>query len=292
MLYSMTGYGKAEVRENERNITVEIRSVNHRYLECNIRMPRDLYAFESEFRSVIEEYACRGKVDVFINYKDERDTASVLHVNMALAGQYLECGRKLTEAFGVEDDLKVSRLLSMPEVLHVEEETPDEEERRNDVLPVLRMAAERFSETRRAEGNRLRENLLGKLDELEQIAEKITEHEPEMMAAYTAKLREKIKDLLDEGRLEESRISAEVVMFADKICTDEETVRLRSHVAQMREALNGEGSIGRKLDFITQEMNREANTILSKSGDMATSDWGVTLKTVIEKIREQIQNIE
>ena len=292
MICSMTGFGKAEVQDTDMKISVEIRSVNHRYLECGIRIPRILHAYESYFRSVVKEYAARGKVDVFISVEDERDTGSVLHVNTVLAEQYAACAEKLEKELGVVNDLTVSRILSLPEILRMETAETDEEALKGAVENVLRMACGHFRDAREKEGERLREDLLNKLAELEKNVDLVILHEPEIMKAYTEKLREKTAELLEDAQIDESRIASEVVLFADKICTDEETVRLKSHIGQMREALQKGEGIGRKLDFLAQEMNREANTILSKAGDMATSDLGVTLKTDIEKIREQVQNIE
>ena len=292
MICSMTGFGKAEHQDAEKKITVEIRSVNHRYLECNVRMPRKLNAFEAAFRNILKEYAGRGKVDVFIGYEDHREAGYALQLNEELAEQYLRCGRRLSERFGVTDDLTAGKLLTFPDVLKTEELPADGSELFRSVEAVLREAAERFRESRMAEGLTLRTDMLEKLGRLESYVDEIEAHEPAVMEAYRSQLRQKVTELLEAGQIEESRLAAEVVLYADKICTDEETVRLRSHVTQVREALEENGSVGRKLDFLAQEMNREANTILSKSGDILTADLGVALKTDIEKIREQIQNIE
>ena len=292
MICSMTGFGRAEYQDDGKKISVEMRSVNHRYLECSIRTPRILHPFESYFRSVIKEYAARGKVDVYINYEDERDTGSLLHVNTELAKQYLDCARKLNAELDIVNDLTVSRVLTLPEVLRMETEDEDEEALKEAVEKILREASVHFRDARKKEGERLQEDLLGKLRELQESVDRIAAHEPEIMKAYTERLRERTKELLEDAQIEENRIAAEVVLYADKICTDEETVRLKSHITQMQDALEKGGPIGRKLDFIAQEMNREANTILSKAGDMITADLGVAIKTVIEKIREQVQNVE
>ena len=292
MISSMTGFGRAEYQDSDKKISVEIRSVNHRYLECNIRTPRMLHAFESDFRSIVKEYATRGKVDVFIAYEDERDADSSVHVNTLLAEQYLRYGALLEETYGVTNDLTASRLLTMPDVLRTEAFDPDADALRKEVEGVLRTAAEQFRDSRRAEGAHLQKDLLAKLEQMEVDVAKVEAQEPEILEAYRNKLREKVQDLLQEGQIEESRLAAEVVLYADKISTDEETVRLRSHIRQLREDLSSGEGLGRKMDFLVQEMNREANTILSKAGNLATSDLGVALKTVIEKIREQVQNIE
>ena len=292
MICSMTGFGRADHHDPEKKISVEIRSVNHRYLECSIRSPRILHVFESEFRSIVKEYASRGKVDVYITYEDEWDADSSVHVNTHLIEQYVRCGKWMQETYDVPNDLTAATLLSLPDVLRTEDTDPDSTQLQQDVERVLRKAAEQFLAARRAEGAHLCENLLGKLDRMEEIVATIREQEPAILQAYQEKLREKAQELLQEGQLEESRLAAEVVLYADKICTDEETVRLQSHIRQLREDLNSGEGLGRKMDFLVQEMNREANTILSKAGDMATSDLGVALKTEIEKIREQVQNIE
>ena len=288
----MTGFGRAEYQDKEKKITVEIKSVNHRYFECAVRLPRKFHAFEADMRNILKEYAARGKLDVYVNYEDHRLSGTALQYNAALAEQYVRCAKEAEEEVALPNDLTVSRLLSFPDVLKMEEEEADEETLWEALEAVLREAAAHFRNAREKEGEALRNNLLGKLEELDELVSSIAVHEPEVMEAYTERLREKTKELLENAQIDENRIAAEVVLYADKICTDEETVRLQSHIRQMREALGSGDGIGRKLDFLAQEMNREANTILSKAGDILTSDTGVALKTVIEKIREQIQNIE
>ncbi|MCR4751342.1 MAG: YicC family protein [Eubacterium sp.] len=292
MLYSMTGFGRAEYQDSEKKISVEIKSVNHRYFECSIRLPRKFQSFEADLRHILKEYASRGKLDVYVNYEDHRLSGTVLQYNAALAEQYVQCAKEAEREFTLLNDLTVTKLLAFPDILKMEEEEPDENELWDTMEQVMREAAVCFRDARQKEGIVLRENLLSKLDDMEKRVQVIVEHEPQIMEAYKDRLREKTKELLENAQLEESRIAAEVVLYADKICTDEETVRLLSHIRQVRDTIeHGEG-VGRKLDFLAQEMNREANTILSKAGDMLTSDLGVALKTDIEKIREQIQNIE
>ena len=292
MLCSMTGFGRAEYQDKEKKITVEIKSVNHRYFECAVRLPRKFHAFEADMRNILKEYAVRGKLDVYVNYEDHRLSGTSLQYNAVLAEQYVRCAREAEEEFSLPNDLTVSRLLSFPDVLKMEEEEADEQALWESLESVLRQAACNFREARKKEGDALRNNLTGKLAELEELVTAVDVHEPEIMEAYTERLREKTKELLENAQIDESRIASEVVLYGDKICTDEETVRLKSHIRQVRDALDSGDGIGRKLDFLAQEMNREANTILSKAGDILTSDIGVALKTVIEKIREQIQNIE
>ena len=292
MLYSMTGFGRAEYQDSEKKISVEIKSVNHRYFECSIRLPRNFHAFESDMRHILKEYAGRGKLDVYVGYEDHRLAGTSLQYNEALAAQYVRCAKQSEKAFSLENDLTVCRLLNFPDVLKMEEEEADESMLWECLEATLREAAGNLREARRKEGVALKADLSDKLDEMSGLVGEVMEHEPAIMEAYKDRLREKTMELLENSQIDENRIASEVVLYADKICTDEETVRLQSHIRQMREALdNGEG-IGRKLDFLAQEMNREAKTILSKAGDILTSDLGVALKTVIEKIREQIQNIE
>ena len=292
MIYSMTGFGRAEYQDAECKISVEIKSVNHRYFECSFRLPRKLYAFEADMRRVLKEYAVRGKLDVHVSYEDLRMNGANLQYNAVLAEQYVRCAKEAGKSFDLKNDLTVTKLLGFPDVLKMEEEEADESALWEKLERVLREAAEKFRASRKKEGEALRGNLLEKLSEMEEFVGKIAEHEPKIMEAYTERLREKTQELLDNAQIDEARIASEVVLYADKICTDEETVRLGSHITQMKEALMTGDGIGRKLDFLAQEMNREANTILSKAGDILTSDLGVGLKTVIEKIREQIQNIE
>ena len=291
-IYSMTGFGRAEFQNEQKRIAVEIRSVNHRYLECGMHLPGKLHALEAKLRAVLKEYAQRGKVDVRVSCEDLSAAASSLHYNASLAAEILGFGREAEKAFDLTNDLTVSRLLSFPDVLYHEEETQDVQELLAAIEPVFREAAEAFMQSRLVEGQGLGADILEKLSEMEDVAREIAAHEPEIMEAYRQKIRDKVAELLDDKQLEESRIAAELVLYADRICTDEEVVRLQSHISRMRETLESGGAVGRKLDFLAQEMNREANTILSKAGDVATSDLGVTLKTSIEKIREQIQNLE
>ena len=240
MIKSMTGFGRAEVMEENRKFTVEIKSVNHRYFDVNIKMPKKLGFFESAIRNLLKEYMQRGKVDVFITYEDYNENN--------VAWSVLE--------------------------------------------KALRQACEQFVASRITEGENLKKDLVEKLDEMLKNVDFIEERSPQILSDYRSRLEAKVKELLEDTQIDDGRIAAEVTIYADKICVDEETVRLRSHIQGTKDALEEGGSIGRKLDFIAQEMNREANTILSKANDLAISDTGIELKTNIEKVREQIQNIE
>ena len=292
MVYSMTGFGRAELQNAERKITVELKSVNHRYLEFNIRAPRKFNLFDASIRKVLRDYAQRGKLDVFISYEDYSRSHVSLKYNEELAGQYAAYASRMSETFSIPNDLSAARLMGCPEVLTMEDQPIDEEALWLDLESVLRDAGKAFMEARQAEGEHLLGDLLEKLDHLDGNVDLVMRRAPDILEEYKQRLREKTRELLEDAQLDESRIAAEVILFADKICTDEETVRLKGHIRNMREALSKSGGVGRKLDFLAQEMNREANTILSKSNDMETSEIAVELKTEIEKIREQIQNIE
>lgn len=292
MIKSMTGFGRAELQDEVRRFTVEIKSVNHRYLDFNMKMPKKLSVFEAAIRGVLKEYMQRGKVDVFISCEDFSSGRMQLHYNSELAGRYLEYFRQMEKEFALENDIKVSHLSRCPEVLTMEEQEIDVEELWSELEKALRAAGEQFAASRQVEGENLKRDLTAKLDSLQANVRRIEERAPEILSEYRNRLETKMKELLEDTQMEDSRIAAEVVIFADKICTDEETVRLNSHTENMKAALNDGEGIGRKLDFIAQEMNREANTILSKANDLETTNIAIELKTEIEKIREQIQNIE
>lgn len=292
MLKSMTGFGRSEIVTDECKISVEMKSVNHRYLDLGIKMPKKFNYFEAAIRNLLKGYIQRGKVDLFISYEDYTEGNVSLRYNRQLAAEYMQAFKEMAEQFGIENDVKVSALSRCPEVLTMEQEPEDEDKMWKVLETALREAAERFVETRKAEGENLKADLLGKLDSMTELVSYVEERSPKVIAEYREKLESKVKELLESASVEESRILTEVTIFADKICVDEETVRLRSHIESTRAELMAGGSIGRKLDFIAQEMNREANTILSKANDLEVSDRAIGLKTEIEKIREQIQNIE
>ncbi len=288
----MTGFGRCEVQREARKFTVELKGVNHRYLDINIRMPKKLNFFETAIRTLLKSYVTRGKVDIFITYEDSTQNQMAVKYNSSIAAEYLKYLRQMAEEFGLEDDIRVSTLSRYPEVFTMEEQTEDEEELWNGLKEALEGAFSHFVETRTAEGENLKKDILDKLSNLEVLIGYIEERSPQIIQEYRTKLEEKVHELLEDTQIEDSRIAAEVILFADKICTDEEVVRLKSHIRHMRSTLEEEEGIGRKLDFIAQEMNREANTILSKANDLEVSNHAISLKTEIEKIREQIQNIE
>ena len=293
MIKSMTGFGRCEVSEGDRKFTVEMKGVNHRYLDANIRMPKKLNFFDSAIRTVLKQYVTRGKVDIFITYEDLTENQVSLKYNESLAKEYLDAFKKMEETFGLENEIRVSTVSRCPEVLTMEEQSADEDELWKGLKKALEGALKQFVETRGIEGENLKNDIIAKLDGMSEKVACIEVRSPEIVAEYRARLEEKVKELLADTQMDEGRIAAEVVIFADKICTDEEVVRLKSHIAHMKETFaTEENGIGRKLDFIAQEMNREANTILSKANDIEVSNYAIDLKTEIEKVREQIQNIE
>ena len=291
-LKSMTGFGRAEVSNDQYRLSVEVKSVNSRFLDLSIKMPKKFNALEAPIRNTVKEYISRGKVDLFITYESFSEKGKALRLDLPLAKEYLESMRTLVNTLGVEDDVKVTHLASLPDVLVLSEESEDDDALWESLKPSLIGALERFSETRVMEGENLQKDLLGKLSEMEAIVNRIDERSPEIMAAYEARLRAKVSELLEGTGIDEARIVQEVTIYSDKICTDEERVRLHSHIKNMRTKLQNGGLVGRELDFVAQEMNREANTTLSKANDLIVSEDAIGLKTLIEKIREQIQNLE
>ena len=292
MIKSMTGFGRCEISEGSKKMTVEMKSVNHRYLDVNMKMPKKLNFFDASIRNLLKNYIQRGKVDLFITYEDTAETNFSLKYNQELAGEYLKYLRQMAQEFDLEDDIRVSTLSRYPEVLSMEEVQTDEEELWNLLERALTGACKQFVDTRIKEGENLKRDLLEKLDHMLVNVDFISERSPQIIGEYRKKLEDKVKELLADSHIEESRIATEVTIFADKICVDEEIVRLRSHIEHTKTTLAGGGAVGRKLDFIAQEMNREANTILSKANDLEVSNHAIELKTEIEKVREQIQNIE
>lgn len=292
MMKSMTGFGRYEIVNENRRLTVEMKSVNHRYSEISIRMPKKLNFFEAGIRNLLKQYISRGKVDVFITYEDETEGKACVRYHEDIAREYLGYMQRISETFGLENDVRVSTIAKYPDVFTVEEQSVDEENLWKDVEACVRGAAERFVETRITEGAHLKADLEAKLEGIRSMVQKIEERSPQIVEEYRTRLREKVEELLGDTKLDESVLATEITIFADKICVDEETVRLRAHISNMLETLKAGENVGRKLDFIAQEMNREANTTLSKANDMEISNVAIDLKTEIEKIREQIQNIE
>lgn len=292
MIKSMTGFGRAEVSEGQRKFTVEMKAVNHRYLDVSVKMPKKLNFFEASIRNLLKEYMQRGKVDLYITYEDLSEQTVSVKYHADVAASYMNYLKEMAETFDLENDVRVSNLSRYPEVFSMEEQEIDEEGIWKGLEKAIRLGAEAFVESRVKEGENLKNDLLDKLDGMLSHVAYIEENSPKIVEEYKQKLQNKVRDLMEDNRIDENRLLMEVTLFADKICVDEEIVRLKSHIEMLKNTLIEGGSIGRKLDFIVQEMNREANTILSKSTDLEISNRGIELKTDIEKVREQIQNIE
>ncbi|KAB1440666.1 YicC/YloC family endoribonuclease [Candidatus Galacturonibacter soehngenii] len=292
MIKSMTGFGRCEESDGVRRLTVEMKAVNHRYLDINLKMPKKLNIFEAAIRSLLKNYIQRGKVDIFFTYEDLSENKVSLKYNSDVAAEYLKYIRQMSNEFEINGEINAVTLSRYPEVIVMEEQSLDEEELWKLIEKTLTAAAKNLVEARIVEGENLKKDLNAKLDAMLKDVTYIEERSPDIIAEYRKKLEERVMELLNDSTIEESRIAAEVVLFADKICVDEEIVRLKSHISNTKDTLNAGGNMGRKLDFIAQEMNREANTILSKANDLEVSNRAINLKTEIEKIREQIQNIE
>lgn len=292
MIKSMTGFGRCELLEHDKKINVEIKSVNHRYFDVSIKMPKKFNLFESQIRKILQEYCNRGKIDVYISFEDLSEETYTLSYNHELAKQYVEAISDMAKTFSIAEDLTASQLSRYPDVIVMEEKELNEEELSRFISKAVHCAAKQLVSAREKEGMQLREDLSGKLEHMSELVAYIQDRSPQIIEEYQNRLMEKVQSFLQESDIDENRILAEVTIFADKCCVDEELVRLRSHIDTTRQMLKTGGGIGRNLDFIVQEMNREANTILSKSSDLDISNKGIDLKTEIEKIREQIQNIE
>ncbi len=297
MIQSMTGFGRAEQIDDTRKLIVEMKSVNHRYADFTIKMPRRFNRFEAKIRNILKEYIQRGKVDVFITYQNYAEADVAVKYNREVAREYMKFFKDMQQEFSADTPMELSVtpdvLGRFPEVFSVEEAEEEDDEILFSLLEqVLRDACRSFVEARSAEGENLTRDLLDKVDRMAELVKQVEEKSPEILETYKQRLTDKVREFMDRGDLDEGRIAAEVTIFADKICVDEEMVRLRSHIDQTRDILTGGGAVGRKLDFIVQEMNREANTTLSKAGSGEITDIGIELKTLIEKIREQVQNIE
>ena len=292
MLKSMTGFGRFEAVSEERKLVVEIKSVNHRYSDISIRLPKKLSFLETAVRNKLKEYISRGKVDVFIGYEDYTEGKVCVKYNEELALAYWNNLNKLSRKLQMENDVTIAKLSRYPEVFSLEEQNMDEEEIWTFLEEVVEKAAEKFVQSRIDEGQHLKNDIFQKTEVLLELVSYIEERYPQMLKDYREKLTNKVKEILGDKQIDEAVLATELIVYSDKVCVDEETVRLRSHITNLRNTMEQEDNIGRKLDFIAQEMNREANTILSKANDMEVSARAIDLKTEIEKIREQIQNIE
>ena len=292
MIKSMTGFGRAEYKEEGVKITVELKSVNHRYLDLNIRLPRKLNYLEAGIRNMIKQKVSRGKIDVFITYENTEKAALGMKYNKEVAETYMKYIHQMEQDFDLRSDMSAVSLARLPEVISMDDTDEDQDEIWKMFEPVVESAIDHFNHSREIEGEALKTDIIDKLAVMSDNVKLIEERYPEILAEHEQKLRDKLAEIMEDSTVDESRIAAEMVIFADKLCTDEETVRLSNHINTMRDLLIAGGEAGKQMDFIAQEMNREANTIMSKSNDMRTSGVGIALKTGIEKIREQIQNIE
>lgn len=292
MLKSMTGFGRYEATSKERKVVVEMKSVNHRYSDISVKLPKKLSSFDTAIRNLLKDYISRGKVDVFVTYEDYSESNVCVKYNENIAVEYWNNLNRLAQKIKMENDVTISMLSRYPEVFSLEEQTIDEEAIWNVLKEAVLCAAEQFVESRVTEGENLKKDIFAKTDKLLELVDYVEKRSPEMMEEHRNKLLAKVKELLSDKQIDEAVLATEMIIYADKVCVDEETVRLRSHINTLRDTLNEGENIGRKLDFIAQEMNREANTILSKANDIEISNKAIDLKTEIEKIREQIQNIE
>ena len=292
MVKSMTGYGRARETLNGRDITVEVRSVNNRYLDCTVKVPRTYIFVEDAVKTRVQKAVSRGKVDVFITIDATAADETVVAVNEPLARGYYEALTKLKDMFSLEGELSAAVLAKFPDVLTVTKAEEDMESVSGDICAVLDEALAAYNAMRTVEGGKLSEDIAGRAATIETVVGKVEERSPQTVAAYREKLTTRMQEVLQSTAIDESRILTEAAIFADKIAVDEETVRLRSHIAQLRTMLESDQPIGRKLDFLIQEVNRECNTIGSKCNDLTIAQDVVNMKAEVEKIREQVQNIE
>lgn len=292
MVRSMTGYGRAKQERNGRSITVEVRSVNNRYLDCTVKMPRAYIFAEDAMKALVQKSISRGKVDVFVTMDAVEADQTVVQVNESLARSYYEALTRLQKVFVLSNDLSPVALAKFPDVLTVTKAEEDLEMISADICAVLEEALAAHRQMRSVEGEKLYQDIAGRADTIETVVGKVEERSPQTVAEYRDRLETKMREVLQSTTIDESRILTEAAIFADKIAVDEETVRLRSHLAQLRTMLSGDEPVGRKLDFLIQEVNRECNTIGSKCNDLTIARDVVNMKAEVEKIREQVQNIE
>ena len=292
MIKSMTGYGRAVETVNGREFTVELRSVNNRYLDCSVKLPRSVSFAEEAVKQAVKQSVSRGKVDVFITIKSENSDDTKITLNTSVLEGYLTAMRQMVDGFGVRDDISVSTVSRLPEVFSVEKPEVDEEQLKSDLMSVLEKALIGYDAMRTVEGQALDADLRRRGNTILELVAQVEEGNAQTVVDYRTRLENKLKEVLANTAIDESRILTEAAIFADKVAVDEETVRLRSHLQQMNSMLTAGGAVGRKLDFLLQEMNREANTIGSKCTDVRLARIVVDIKAELEKIREQTQNIE
>ena len=293
MIRSMTSFGRSNSEEGKKRVfTVEMKSVNSRYLDVNIRMPKSIISLEEEIRKMISNSHNRGKVDVFINIKNYNEGAGVPKVDINLAQGYLQCLKEIEEKLNIKNDISVMQIARFPEVITMIEEEDKIDEIWEELKPLISSSLDMMINMREVEGEKLKEDILIKINQIEELVSKVEEFADSIPKVFKQKLEERLKDLLGNVEVDENRIATEVCILADKATVDEEIIRLNSHINQVRETLKLNEPIGRKLDFIVQEMNRETNTIGSKSSDIKMTNIVIDIKNILEKIREQVQNIE
>lgn len=291
-MLSMTGYGSAKGSVEGQEITVELKSVNNRYLDCSVRLPRNFLFAEDTVKQAVSADVSRGKVDVFVSAQASQDSGTVVSVNEELARGYRDAVARIAETLGLESGLNAFSLARFPDVLTVERRELDKDKAAAALSEITAKAVEEFNAMREREGERLRRDMLGKLETIEGLVSVVEERSPQTVKEYRERLEARLRDILADRSLDEQRVITEAAIFADRTAVDEETVRLRSHIAQFRTMLEEGSPIGRKMDFLVQEFNRESNTIGSKCSDASLAKVVVDLKSEIEKIREQLQNVE
>lgn len=292
MIKSMTGFGRSEQKINGREISVEIKSVNHRYFEFNCKTSRGYAFLEEKLKAYVQQRVSRGKIDIYVSVVCAEETQANVTLNHSLAAGYVAALKEIAAAYGVQDDISVSSVARFADIFTVHKAQEDEEEVWQSVLPVLDSAMESFMNMRKAEGARMKDDVLSRSGTILSIVEQIDEQSPQTVAQYREKLEERLRELLESASVDEQRLLTEAAIFADKTAVAEETVRLRSHFSQLQKFMEAKEPVGRKIDFILQEMNREANTIGSKVQNAPLAHLVVEIKSELEKIREQIQNIE
>lgn len=292
MIKSMTGYGRQKGENERREVQVEIKSVNHRYLDLNVKVPR-IYSFlEEPIKTAVSAAVARGKVDIYLSITAKEGGDVKVSPNLALAGEYLRALEQVRDTYSLKDDISVMELAHMPDLLTVAREEPDAEEVKTQVLEVLGRALEEYNAMRRTEGERLCEDIARRGQEIGKMVDQVEQRSPQSVEEYRQKIAQRMTEILGDSDIAEQRILAEAALFADKVSVTEEVVRLRSHLSQLQKMVQGDAPVGRKLDFLVQELNREANTIGSKANDYELAQIVIEIKAEIEKIREQIQNLE
>ncbi len=289
-MLSMTGYGRAEYSENGINLIVEMKTVNNRNFDLNCKTPRAFIALEDAIRKTVQAYVKRGRIDLFVNFSDTRENVSDLTVNLDKANAYYNASKQIAEKFNLANDMSVSLLMKSPEVI-VDNSVLDVAEIEQIVKDTVKYACENLNQMRKIEGEKLVVDMLNRMDTIKELADKITERAPLVALEYKNKLKVRIEEFLQDVKYEESRLLSEVAFYTDRVNIDEELTRLKSHIVQFRDIIKTEG-MGKKLDFLMQEFNRETNTICSKSNDIEVTRYALELKNEIEKVREQVQNLE